>query len=54
LPMVSLVGGGILFRLLIPNSVWILVLAVEGERLPHCDVCVGSVATRFAGFYTTM
>jgi hypothetical protein len=28
------VGGGILFRLLILNSVWIIILAVEGEGPP--------------------
>jgi hypothetical protein len=48
LPAVSKVGGGILFRLLILNSVWILVLVVEDKGPPHCDACVRSVATSFA------
>jgi hypothetical protein len=49
LPVVSKVCGGILFRLLILNSVWILVLAFEGKGLPLCDVCGRSVPTNFSG-----
>jgi hypothetical protein len=51
LPSVSEVGGEILYRLLILNSVWILVLAIEGEGTSHCEACVRSVATRFAGAF---
>jgi hypothetical protein len=50
LSAVSEVGGGILFRLLIRNSVWILVLAVEGEGPPRCDVCVRSLQQGLLGF----
>jgi hypothetical protein len=46
LPVVGEVGGEILFKLRVLNSVWILVLAIEGMGLPSCNGCVGSVATR--------
>jgi hypothetical protein len=49
LSAVSEVGGEIPNRLLNLNSVWILVLAVGGERMSHCKACVRSVATRFTG-----
>jgi hypothetical protein len=51
LPAVSEVGCEILFRLPILISVWILVLTVEVEGTPRCEVCVRSAATRFAGVF---
>jgi hypothetical protein len=54
LPAVSEVGGGILFRLLILNSVLTLILAVEGKGLRHYDACLWSIATRLLEFYTNM
>jgi hypothetical protein len=38
--------GEILFQLHVPNSVWILILAVEDEGLPCYNMYVGSDATR--------
>jgi hypothetical protein len=38
LPAVGKVGGEIMLRLCIQNSVWILVQAVEGERPPCCTI----------------
>jgi hypothetical protein len=46
LPAAQEVGGEILFRLRILNSVWILILAVEGKLPPCCNPCVKSAATR--------
>jgi hypothetical protein len=46
LPAVNEGGGGILFRLCMLNSFWILVPVVEGEGLPTCNERVGSIATR--------
>jgi hypothetical protein len=44
--VVGEVGGEILFRLCILNSVSILVLATEGKRPPCGNMCVSSIATR--------
>jgi hypothetical protein len=54
LPAVSEVDGGILFRLLILNSVLTLILAVEANGVPHYDMCLGSIATRLLEFYNNV
>lgn len=51
LSVVSVVGGEIQLWLRVPNSVWILSLAVEGKE-QHCfTVCVRSVATKVLIYY---
>jgi hypothetical protein len=51
LPVACKVGGEILFRLLVLNSIWILVLTVADKGPPCCNTGVRSVATRVLIYY---
>jgi hypothetical protein len=53
-PAVTEIGGGILFRLLSLNSVWILLLAAECEGQLIATHVLGALQQALLGIYTTM